>query len=418
MDKLQITGGQPLLGEITASGAKNAVLPMLAATLLTEAPCIIDNVPVLRDVFTTQQLLAQMGACVSFDNGRFKALAKAIHSTKAPYDLVRKMRASVLVLGPLLSRFGKVSVSLPGGCAIGARPIDQHLKGFAAMGAHIDIHGGYVHAIAPYGLKGTRIVMDIISVTGTENLLMAAVLAQGETVIENAAREPEVTDLANMLNAMGGKISGIGSDTLVVQGVQQLFGVNYRAMADRIETATFLVGAVITKGFVKINNAEPRTLDAVLAKLTEAGASVDSGDDWVSVDMRHKMLLPIDIRTAPYPGFPTDLQAQFMTLNLLAKGSATVVETIFENRFMHVPELKRLGANITINGRTAMIKGVSELNAAPVMATDLRASASLVLAALVAKGTTVINRVYHLDRGYERIENKLNALGAHVKRIN
>ncbi len=417
MDKLQITGGKPLMGEVSASGAKNAVLPILAATLLTPETCHITNVPTLRDVFTTEKLLSQMGASVRFIDDAFTVIADNITETTAPYDLVKTMRASVLVMGPLLGRFGEVSVSLPGGCAIGARPIDQHLKGFEAMGAEITITDGFVHAKAPNGLKGARIVMDMVTVTGTENLLTAAVLAEGETVLENAAREPEVDDLANMLNKMGAKISGIGTDTLTVIGVKSLKGCEHRVMPDRIESATFLVAAAMTRGKVKVTNTDPKALDAALGKLRDAGADVEIGDDWISVDMQNRAIKSVDIRTAPHPAFPTDLQAQFMALNTLADSTATVTETIFENRFMHVPELSRMGADIRVNGRSATVKGVNELTAAPVMATDLRASASLVLAALAAKGTTVIERVYHLDRGYEKIEDKLNQLGADVTRI-
>lgn len=419
MDKLQITGGKALMGEVAASGAKNAVLPILAATLLTKGRCQISNVPTLRDVFTTEKLLSQMGATVAFSEGVLSVDGSTVNSTTAPYDLVKTMRASVLVMGPLLARFGEVSVSLPGGCAIGARPIDQHLKGFEAMGAEITITDGYVHAKAAKGkLKGARIIMDMVTVTGTENLLMAAVLAEGETVLENAAREPEVDDLVHLLNQMGAQISGIGSDTLVIQGVQSLQGCDYRVMPDRIESATFLVAAAITGGCVTVTDTDPSALDAAMSKLQQAGADVEIGEDWIRVDMRDRNIQPVDIRTAPHPAFPTDLQAQFMALNTLAEGSATVTETIFENRFMHVPELARMGADIRVNDRTATVKGVAQLTAAPVMATDLRASASLVLAALAAQGTTVIERVYHLDRGYEKIEDKLTQLGADVKRIN
>ncbi len=418
MDKLQITGGYPLIGEVRASGAKNAVLPIIAATLLTPETCTIRNVPTLRDVFTSERLLRQMGATVNFSDDVFTVNAGSVKDTIAPYDLVKTMRASVLVMGPLLARFGEVTVSLPGGCAIGARPIDQHLKGFEAMGAEITITEGNIHAKAPKGgLQGARVVMDMVTVTGTENLLMAAVLANGQTILENAAREPEVDDLANMLNAMGANISGIGSDTLVIEGVAALNGCQYRVMPDRIETATFLVAAAMTGGCVTVTQTDPKALDAALAKLEEAGADVTTGEEWIRVDMRDRAIAPVDVRTAPHPAFPTDLQAQYMALNTLAKGSATVTETIFENRFMHVPELQRMGADIRVNGRTATVKGVSELKSAPVMATDLRASASLVLAALAAKGTTVIERVYHLDRGYEKIENKLNQLGAKVVRL-
>lgn len=418
MDKLKIIGGRPLIGEVAASGAKNAVLPILAATLLTPEHCEITNVPTLRDVFTTEKLLSQMGAKVTFSQNKFSVKADQITKTAAPYDLVKTMRASVLVMGPLLARFGRVSVSLPGGCAIGARPIDQHLKGFEAMGAEITLTDGFVHAKAPPGgLVGARLVMDMVTVTGTENLLMAAVLARGETILENAAREPEVDDLARLLNKMGAKIEGVGTDTLVVKGVEHLAGCTYHVMPDRIETATFLVAAVMTGGLVTVTQTAPSALDAALGKLKEAGAKVTCGVDWITVDMQGRKLRPVDIRTAPHPAFPTDLQAQFMALNTLAEGSATVTETIFENRFMHVPELERMGADIRVNGRTATVRGVKHLTAAPVMATDLRASASLVLAALAAQGTTVIERVYHLDRGYEKIEEKLTQLGANVTRV-
>ncbi len=418
MDKLQITGGTPLMGEVAASGAKNAVLPIIAATLLTPETVKISNVPTLRDVFTSEKLLTQMGASVSFVGDVLTVKADDIKDTKAPYDLVKTMRASVLVMGPLLARFGEVTVSLPGGCAIGARPIDQHLKGFEAMGAEITITDGNIYAKAPAGgLHGARIVMDMVTVTGTENLLMAAVLANGETVLENAAREPEVDDLAHLLNKMGANIHGIGSDTLVVNGVKSLHGCDYSVMPDRIESATFLVAAAMTGGCVTVTQTDPSALDAAMDKLRRAGADVETGKDWIKVDMRDRDIQSVDIRTAPHPAFPTDLQAQFMALNALADSSATITETIFENRFMHVPELQRMGANIRVNGRSATVKGVKKLTGAPVMATDLRASASLVLAALAAEGTTVIDRVYHLDRGYEKIEDKLNQLGANVVRI-
>lgn len=418
MDKLKITGGSPLMGEVSASGAKNAVLPILAATLLTPETCHISNVPTLRDVFTTEKLLSQMGAVVDFQNNQFTVTADEVTETAAPYELVKTMRASVLVMGPLLGRFGEVTVSLPGGCAIGARPIDQHLKGFEAMGAEITITDGNVFAKAPAGgLHGARVVMDMVTVTGTENLLMAAVLANGESVLENAAREPEVDDLAHLLNKMGANITGIGTDTLIIQGVAALHGCDYRVMPDRIETATFLVAAAMTGGCVTVTNTDPSSLDAAMGKLIEAGADISTGDDWIRVDMQGKNIQSVDIRTAPHPAFPTDLQAQFMALNTLADSVASVTETIFENRFMHVPELERMGANIRVNGRTATVKGVAKLTGAPVMATDLRASASLVLAALAAEGDTVIERVYHLDRGYEKIEDKLNQLGANVVRI-
>lgn len=407
------------MGEVGASGAKNAVLPILAATLLTPERCRISNVPTLRDVFTTEKLLAQMGATVDFQGDELTVTADKVTETTAPYELVKTMRASVLVMGPLLGRFGEVTVSLPGGCAIGARPIDQHLKGFEAMGAEITITDGNVYAKAPEGgLHGAHVVMDMVTVTGTENLLMAAVLASGETTLENAAREPEVDDLARLLNKMGANISGIGTDTLTIQGVNALHGCDYRVMPDRIESATFLVAAAMTGGCVTVTHTDPTALEAAMGKLTEAGAEVSTGADWIRVDMRDRPIQSVDIRTAPHPAFPTDLQAQFMALNTLADGVASVTETIFENRFMHVPELERMGAKIRVNGRTATVKGVKKLTGAPVMATDLRASASLVLAGLAAEGTTVIERVYHLDRGYEKIEDKLNQLGAKVTRLN
>ncbi|MGY0399177.1 MAG: UDP-N-acetylglucosamine 1-carboxyvinyltransferase [Ostreibacterium sp.] len=417
MDKLQITGGKALMGEVSASGAKNAVLPILAATLLTSEVCRISNVPTLRDVFTMEKLLSQMGASVLFSDDTFTVSADKVTETTAPYELVKTMRASVLVMGALLGRFGEVSVSLPGGCAIGARPIDQHLKGFEAMGATINITDGFIQAKAPNGLKGARIVMDLVTVTGTENLLMSAVLADGETLLENAAREPEVDDLAHMLNSMGADISGIGSDTLIIQGVKSLTGCDYRVMPDRIVTATFLVAAAMTRGQVKVTDTNPYVLDAAIGKLREAGADVTVGDDWIAIDMRNRSIKSVDIRTAPHPAFPTDLQAQFLALNTLSDNTAMVTETIFENRFMHVPELERMGADIRVDGHSAIVKGIAQLNGAPVMATDLRASASLVLAALAAQGTTIIERVYHLDRGYEKIEDKLRQLGADIKRI-
>lgn len=416
MDKLKVVGGSTLNGEVEISGAKNAVLPILAATLLTGESCRIRNVPQLRDVNTCVKLMRELGVDVNYEKGEVTTTAKSLTSTQAPYDLVKTMRASVLVLGPLLARFGDVKVALPGGCALGARPIDQHLKGLEAMGAKITLEEGNVHGQVSR-LKGARIVMDMVTVTGTENLLMAATLAEGITVLENAAREPEVIDLANMLNSMGAKISGIGTDTLTIEGGEALHGCDYAVMADRIEGATFLVAAAMTQGYVKATHIDPNCIDAALAKLTEAGAKIETGKDWVSLDMRGKTLLPVNIRTAPYPAFPTDLQAQFMAMNTIASGSSQVVETIFENRYMHVPELQRMGAKIQVSGRTALITGVDRLTAAPVMATDLRASACLVLAAIVAQGDTVIDRVYHLDRGYEHIEAKFAKLGASISRV-
>jgi len=417
MDKLQITGGTPLAGEVRISGAKNAALPILAATLLAQTPVSVGNVPHLQDVTTMIELLGRMGVSVTIDDRmRVEVDASTINDCVAPYELVRTMRASIVVLGPLLARFGKADVSLPGGCAIGARPVNLHVDGLRAMGADIQIENGYIRAKADR-LVGTRLVLDTVTVTGTENLLMAATLAKGETIIENAAREPEVVDLANFLSAMGAQISGAGTDCIVVQGVERLTGANYDVLPDRIETGTYLVAGAITGGHVKIKGTRPDHLDAVLLKLREAGAHIDTGDSWIDLDMRGRRLQAVDIRTAPYPAFPTDMQAQFAALNTVAEGVSAVTETIFENRFMHMLEMRRLGADIRIEGNTAIIRGVPRLTAAPVMATDLRASASLVLAALVAQGTTEIHRIYHIDRGYERIEEKLEQLGAQIKRI-
>ena len=417
MDKLQITGGTPLAGEVRISGAKNAALPILAATLLAQTPVSVGNVPHLQDVTTMIELLGRMGVSVTIDDRmRVEVDASTINDCVAPYELVRTMRASIVVLGPLLARFGKADVSLPGGCAIGARPVNLHVDGLRAMGADIQIENGYIRAKADR-LVGTRLVLDTVTVTGTENLLMAATLAKGETIIENAAREPEVVDLANFLSAMGAQISGAGTDCIVVQGVERLTGANYDVLPDRIETGTYLVAGAITGGHVKIKGTRPDHLDAVLLKLREAGAHIETGDSWIDLDMRGRRLQAVDIRTAPYPAFPTDMQAQFAALNTVAEGVSAVTETIFENRFMHMLEMRRLGADIRIEGNTAIIRGVPRLTAAPVMATDLRASASLVLAALVAQGTTEIHRIYHIDRGYERIEEKLEQLGAQIKRI-
>jgi UDP-N-acetylglucosamine 1-carboxyvinyltransferase len=415
MDKLVIHGGVPLSGEIRISGAKNAALPILCAGILTAETLQVQNVPHLRDVTTTLSLLAQMGVEVSLDEkGGVSLNAGALHNRIAPYELVKTMRASILVLGPLLARFGDARVSLPGGCAIGLRPVDQHIKGLRALGAQVEIERGYIHATATR-LRGTRIVMDLVTVTGTENLLMAATLADGTTVIENAAREPEVVDLASCLIAMGAKVSGQGSDVITVEGVSGLHGATYRVMPDRIETGTFLVAAAATGGEVRLKGTRPDILDSVLSKLTETGASVDGGPDWLRLrtDGHAKA---VSIRTAPYPGFPTDMQAQFMALNAVAQGTARITETVFENRFMHVQELRRLGANIEVEGNSAVVHGVQALDGAKVMATDLRASACLVLAGLVAGGETVIDRVYHLDRGYECIEEKLGQLGARIRR--
>jgi UDP-N-acetylglucosamine 1-carboxyvinyltransferase len=415
MDKLVINGGVPLSGEIRISGAKNAALPVLCAGILTADTLHVQNVPHLRDVTTALSLLAQMGVEISLDEKGMVSLAAAdLHNRVAPYELVKTMRASILVLGPLLARFGEARVSLPGGCAIGLRPVDQHIKGLRALGAQINIEHGYIHATARR-LKGTRIVMDLVTVTGTENLIMAAALAEGTTVIENAAREPEVVDLANCLVAMGGKISGQGTDVITVEGVPHLHGTAYRVMPDRIETGTFLVAAAATGGEIRLKGTRPDILDAVVGKLTETGAVVDSGPDWLRL-RTNGHARAVSIRTAPYPGFPTDMQAQFMALNTVARGTAMITETVFENRFMHVQELRRLGADIEVEGNNAVVRGVRALDGAKVMATDLRASACLVLAGLVAGGETVIDRVYHLDRGYECIEEKLSQLGARIKR--
>ena len=415
MEKLKIVGNGPLNGDITVSGAKNAALPILCASLLTADTLRLTNVPQLRDVLTTQKLLQGMGARVMTDNvHEYELTASDIHTLQAPYELVKTMRASILVLGPTLARFGEASVSLPGGCAIGSRPVDQHIKGLAAMGADIVIEHGYVKARGK--LKGARVVMDMVTVTGTENLLMAATLAEGVTILENAAREPEVTDLAECLVKMGAKISGIGSDRLVIEGVERLHGAEHAVMPDRIEAGTFLVAAAVTQGHVVLRRAHAASMEAVLDKLVEAGCVVEAGDDWISLDMKRRPKA-VNVRTLPYPAFPTDMQAQFMTLNALAEGTSRVTETIFENRFMHVPELNRMGANIATEGNTAIITGVPRLSGATVMATDLRASASLVIAGLVADGETIVDRIYHLDRGYEHIEQKLAGVGAHIERI-
>src|ERR1700724_1772223 len=416
MDKLQIQGGVPLEGEVRISGAKNATLPILAGALLAREPVVVANVPHLKDVTTTVELLGRMGATVTIDERmRIEVDGSTLKECFAPYDLVKTMRASILVLGPLVARFGRADVSLPGGCAIGARPVNIHVAGLQAMGADITIEGGYIRARAAR-LKGARLVLDTVTVTGTENLMMAAVLADGETVIENAAREPELIDLANLLIAMGARIAGAGTDRIAIEGVRELHGVHYDVLPDRIEAGTYLVAGAITAGHVRIKNARPEHLDAVTAKLREAGASVDIGDNWIEVDMRGRRPRSVDVRTAPYPAFPTDMQAQFAALNTVAAGVGTIIETIFENRFMHMLEMRRLGAEIRLEGNTAIIKGVEKLTAAPVMATDLRASASLVLAGLVADGRTEIERIYHIDRGYEAIEEKLQQLGARIRR--
>ncbi|MBP7547551.1 MAG: UDP-N-acetylglucosamine 1-carboxyvinyltransferase [Corallincola sp.] len=419
MDKLRIQGNGPLVGDVVISGAKNAALPILAATLLCAEPVRITNVPRLKDVATTLALLRQMGAEADWC-GDHEVVVNAgpVNSQEASYELVKTMRASILVLGPLAARFGKARVSLPGGCAIGARPVNLHIHGLELMGAKIDVRNGYIEAEVPGGrLKGATIFMDMVSVTGTENLMAAAALADGTTIIENAAREPEVVDLANFLNALGARIEGAGSDRLVIHGVPALHGGSYQVLPDRIETGTFLVGAAITGGHIVCRNTSSHLLEAVIAKLEEAGAAITSGDGYIELDMRGRTLKSVNIKTAPHPAFPTDMQAQFMVLNVVAEGSGTVTETIFENRFMHVPELHRMGANIELQGNTAICLPSPPLTGAQVMATDLRASASLVLAGLVAAGETVVDRIYHLDRGYEQIEHKLSALGAHIERV-
>ena len=415
MDKLSITGGKRLSGEITISGAKNAALPILCAGLLTADTLALSNVPRLQDVATMQKLLRQMGLSVVESGDQLALCGRDIHTPEAPYELVKTMRASILVLGPLLARFGQAKVSLPGGCAIGSRPVDQHIKGLQAMGAEIAIEGGYIHARAKK-LRGTRIVTDMITVTGTENLMMAAVLADGESILENAAREPEVTDLAHLLVAMGAKIEGIGSDRLSITGVTALHGASHAVIADRIETGTFLCAVAAAGGDVVLRNTRADLLDAVVDKLRETGAILTSGDDWIRVQMSGRPRA-VGFRTTEYPGFPTDMQAQVMALNCIAEGSSRIIETIFENRYMHVQELNRLGAAIEIDGHTAIMQGVPRLIGAPVMATDLRASASLVIAGLAADGQTLIDRIYHLDRGYDRMEVKLSAVGADIQRI-
>lgn len=415
MDKLLIQGGYRLSGDIDISGAKNAALPILCAGLLTADSVQLSNVPLLQDVATMLKLLRQMGLQVEQDGENVTLNGSGIDKLEAPYEMVKTMRASILVLGPLLTRFGEAKVSLPGGCAIGSRPVDQHIKGLQAMGAEITIEAGYIHAKAKR-LKGARIVTDMITVTGTENLLMAAVLADGETILENAAREPEVTDLANLLVAMGAQITGIGTDRLVIQGVERLHGASHAVIPDRIETATFLCAVAAVGGDVTLRRARTDTLDVAFDKLREAGAILTSADDWIRVQMSSRPKA-VSFRTTEYPGFPTDMQAQFMAMNCIAEGSSRVIETIFENRFMHVQEMNRLGASITIEGHTAIVNGVEKLVGAPVMATDLRASASLVIAALAAEGETLIDRIYHLDRGYDRMEVKLSAVGAHIQRV-
>jgi len=417
MDKLIIQGGVALAGEIRISGAKNAALPILAATLLAEGPVVIGNVPHLHDITTTMELLGRMGLQLMVDERmHIEVDSRTIREFSAPYELVKTMRASILVLGPLLTRFGTAEVSLPGGCAIGSRPVNLHLQGLAAMGAELSVEGGYIRARAER-LKGVDIVMDLVTVTGTENLMMAATLAKGITVIRNAAREPEVVDLANCLLKMGANIEGAGTDTIRIEGVESLGGTSYDILPDRIETGTYLIAAAMTGGRVKVKKTRPELLESVLAKLAEAGASISSGKDWIELDMTGRELCAVDIHTSPYPGFPTDMQAQFTALNCVATGMGTITESIFENRFMHVLELQRMGAQVKLEGNTVITTGVSKLTSAPLMATDLRASASLVLAGLVAEGETEVERIYHIDRGYETIEEKLINLGAQIKRV-
>ncbi|OUS30556.1 UDP-N-acetylglucosamine 1-carboxyvinyltransferase [Thalassotalea sp. 42_200_T64] len=417
MEAFRINSGNELHGNVTISGAKNAALPILFATILAETPLQISNVPRLNDIETTLKLLTELGANVdwSADNA-VQIDASNIDNCLAPYDLVKTMRASILVLGPLLARFGHAEVSLPGGCAIGARPVNLHIQGLKMMGADIVVENGYIIAKNQGRLQGATIFMDTVSVTGTANLMMAAALADGTTIIENAAREPEIVDLANFINAMGGQVSGAGSDMLTIVGVERLTGADYSVMPDRIETGTFLVAAAVTGGKIRCVKTDPSSLDAVISKLQESGAKLTTGDDWIELEMTQRPK-SVDIRTAPHPAFPTDMQAQFVTLNTIAEGTATTVETIFENRFMHVPELQRMGANIKLEGNTAISIGVEQLTAAQVMATDLRASASLVIAGLVASGETIVDRIYHIDRGYQHIEDKLQALGADIKRF-
>ncbi len=417
MDKLLITGGTPLAGAIDVSGAKNAALPILAGALLASDPVTVSNVPALKDVATTITLLQSMGVQVTFDDKlNVKVDSSDVTTRVAPYELVKTMRASILVLGPLVARFGEADVSFPGGCAIGARPVNLHVQGLQAMGAEVVVKNGFIRARADR-LQGAHIVFEIVTVTGTENLMMAAALADGETVLENAAREPEVVDLADFLNGMGAKVRGAGTSTVRVTGVKSLSGGTHKVLPDRIECGTYLVAAAMTGGRVRLNHAAPGYLEAVIVKLQEAGADIGMGDDWIEIDMRGRRPRAVDIRTSPYPGFPTDMQAQICAMNSLAEGAGTVTETIFENRFQHVLELQRMGADIKIKGNTAVCRGVDKLTAAPVMATDLRASAGLILAGLAAEGETLVDRIYHVDRGYERIEEKLRQLGAVIKRL-
>lgn len=419
MEKLRIQTGPALQGEVTISGAKNAALPILMASILADSPCHFDNVPKLRDIKTSVDLLSDLGVKAQrHDNLVLELDPSQIDNFTASYELVKTMRASILVLGPLLAKYGQANVSLPGGCAIGARPVNLHLDGLKQMGANIEVEGGYVRASVDGRLKGAHIFMDMVSVGATENLMMAAALADGETVLENAAREPEIVDLANCLNRMGAKVTGAGSDSIKIVGVRRLHGCHYRVLPDRIETGTFLVAAAVTGGHIRCMNAAPETLEAVLSKLTQAGAKITTGDDWIELDMQGARPSSVDIKTAPHPGFPTDMQAQFVAMNCLANGTGVVTETIFENRFMHVPELQRMGAKISLETNSAVCTGVEQLTGAQVMATDLRASASLIIAGLIAKGETIVDRIYHLDRGYEHIETKLTKLGANIQRIN
>ncbi|WP_299080073.1 UDP-N-acetylglucosamine 1-carboxyvinyltransferase [uncultured Paraglaciecola sp.] len=419
MDKLIIEACPPLNGTVAISGAKNAALPILMSSILADSTCYFDNVPELRDIHTSLSLLSELGAKAYRQDGQSVVIdPSSIHHFDASYELVKTMRASILVLGPLLAKFGKANVSLPGGCAIGARPVNLHLQGLQQMGAKIDVDSGYIRASVAGKLQGARIFMDVVSVGATENLMMAACLAQGTTILENAAREPEIVDLADCLNAMGAKVTNAGSDKITIEGVESLSGCRYRVLPDRIETGTFLIAAAVTGGKIRCVQAAPKTLEAVLDKLSKAGAKLTIGDDWIELDMTNRELKSIDIKTAPHPGFPTDMQAQFVALNCLAEGTGVVTENIFENRFMHVPELQRMGADISLQGNSAVCNGKSSLKGAQVMATDLRASASLVIAGLVAQGQTTVDRIYHLDRGYEHIEQKLNGVGANIKRVN
>lgn len=418
MEKLLVTGGAPLQGEIPISGAKNAALPILFATLLVTQPTTVTNVPHLRDISTTLELLKQMGMNVVRDDQKHIQVAgNAADKFLAPYDLVKTMRASILVLGPLLARYGEAVVSLPGGCAIGSRPVDVHLKGLQAMGAEITIDQGYIYAKSKKRLRGAYLLLDKVTVTGTENLMMAAALAQGKTTLKNAAREPEIVDLANFLNAVGAKVTGAGTDTIEIEGVEQLRGGEYSVLPDRIEAGTFLVAGAITQGHLQLTGINAETLHSVILKLKEAGAQISHGQNWIQIDMRGQRPIAFDVVTAPYPAVATDMQAQLMALNTVAEGTSTITETIFENRFMHVHELQRMGADIQLEGNMAICKGKPTLTGAPVMATDLRASAGLVLAALAAKGDTLIDRIYHIDRGYESIEHKLSHLGARIRRV-